>query len=482
MSRVSFKKAALINASSRYLNIIIYIVFNAIASRLLTPEEYGIFAVTTIFTTFFSKIYDSGFGAAIIQDKGLQRNDVCSIHTFMCYVGLALALAFAALGAPISAIYKNSAYIRICMVLAVGIFFNTVSIVPYSYLLREKRFFHTAALDVAGGFFSYAIALVLVFAGFKYYALAAQVVIQAFIKFTSSKLLTGISARRKIDKRPLRRVLPFTLYELGSMIINYFELNLDNILVSLTMGSTMLGYYNKSYTLSRYPVSAVAGAVSPVLHPVLSDYQSNPEEMYRKYIRFLLCVSTVAIAVASCCFGAAREIILILYGGQWEACVPSFRYLTMCIYPVFMMSGNIGIYKSLGRTDLLFRAVVINAAVTTLASLVGVLMGSIETVALCVCIANWSNMFMTLFILNRFGFKSAYLEFWRHFLPDLIALFGIQLIYTAVFQRFLWGSNVLLLAFEKCAAIGVMYAAYMLISKRYVYVLSLLSRKRRRDL
>ena len=58
MKTISLKKAAVINAVSQYSNIILYIGFNIVLARLLTPEEFGIFAVVSIFTTFFSKIYD----------------------------------------------------------------------------------------------------------------------------------------------------------------------------------------------------------------------------------------------------------------------------------------------------------------------------------------------------------------------------------------------------------------------------------------
>ena len=63
MKTISLKKAAVINAVSQYSNIILYIGFNIVLARLLTPEEFGIFAVVSIFTTFFSKIYDGGLGS-----------------------------------------------------------------------------------------------------------------------------------------------------------------------------------------------------------------------------------------------------------------------------------------------------------------------------------------------------------------------------------------------------------------------------------
>ena len=482
MKTASFRKAALINAVSQYANILLYIAFNAIISRLLTPEEYGVFAIVSIFTTFFSKIYESGFGAVVIQRKDLTISDISSIYTFMGLAGIVLALLFAALGAPVSAVYHDNVYVLVFVVLAFGIFFNTAGVVPNAFLLREKRFEQVALWNVIGHFVSFGLAIVLALFGGKYYALVFQVVALAVIKFLSSRWLSGVRRTKKINRKVIRSVLPFTLFEVGSMMLNFLEQNLDNILVSLTMGSTRLGYYSKSYTLTKYPIGAISGAVTPVLHPILSDYQDDKKALHEKYLKYLASVSTIAIFVSSLCFCAAREIILILYGSQWTDCIESFRRLSLCIYPLFMMSGNIAIYKSLNRMDLLFRAVIINTSITCLSIVLGIWMGSIEAVALCVCIANWSNMFVTLFILNHMGFGISYGRFWAHFLPDIVFLTVVQAAGAFGLEDWLYSWNLWLAAIAKAAFMGASYLLYLLLTGRYRRLLFILPGRAKRNM
>ena len=63
MAEISIKKAAFISAVSKYSSIILNLAFSAVLARLLTPEDYGIVAVTVVFTTFFSLFADMGIGA-----------------------------------------------------------------------------------------------------------------------------------------------------------------------------------------------------------------------------------------------------------------------------------------------------------------------------------------------------------------------------------------------------------------------------------
>ena len=69
MSETSIKKAALITAGSKYINIFLGIFFSAILSRILSPYDYGIVAIVTVFTSFFMVLSNCGLGIAVIQRK-----------------------------------------------------------------------------------------------------------------------------------------------------------------------------------------------------------------------------------------------------------------------------------------------------------------------------------------------------------------------------------------------------------------------------
>ncbi len=52
MANISIKKAALINFIAKYSNILIQLLVNCILARILTPDDYGIVAVITVFISF----------------------------------------------------------------------------------------------------------------------------------------------------------------------------------------------------------------------------------------------------------------------------------------------------------------------------------------------------------------------------------------------------------------------------------------------
>ena len=67
MAEVSIKKAVAYTAIAKYTTAVLQLVFAAILSRLLTPEQYGTVAVIHVFVIFFQLFCDMGFGPAVIR-------------------------------------------------------------------------------------------------------------------------------------------------------------------------------------------------------------------------------------------------------------------------------------------------------------------------------------------------------------------------------------------------------------------------------
>lgn len=139
MENITIRYATFINFISKYSTTFIQIILNSILARLLTPDDYGIVAVVTVFTGFFTLIADMGVGPAIIQDKSLNDEDITSIFNFTVLSGIGVTILFALLSYPLSLFYNDSVYIPLVILMSFSILFNVLNIVPNAVLLKEKN-------------------------------------------------------------------------------------------------------------------------------------------------------------------------------------------------------------------------------------------------------------------------------------------------------------------------------------------------------
>lgn len=420
-STYSLKKATIINAAGKYSKIILQIIVEVILARLLTPHDYGIVAVVTVFTTFFTILSDIGLSTAIVQIKSLTKDDINNIYTFTIYLSIGLMVAFALFSYGIASFYENKVYIKIGQLLSISLLFDSLNMVPNGILNRNKEFVTIAFRTVIVYVLSVIVTIVLAFLGFSYYALVFQAILSSSLTFIWNFVTTKPKFKLKYDNSSLKKVASYSSYQFAFNLLNYFSRNLDNLLTGKFIGSTQLGYYNKSYSLMQYPVGNLTGIITPVLHPILSDYQDAKEIMYRKYMKVVKLLASVGIYAEAICIFAAPEIINIMYGSKWDNSVLCFQLLAISIATQIINSSTGAICQALGNTRLLFITGCINTSVTVLSILFGVFIGkTIYSVALWVSISFVLNFIVSFYLLIVFGFRFSFWKFVQELAPYIV--------------------------------------------------------------
>lgn len=423
----------------RYAGIFSQIFTTSVLARLLTPEEFGVVVAVFVISAFFSLISDSGLAVAIIQKRELTSQDIYSLFIITLFSGIVLSSVFALSGPLISDFYNNSVYLKITPLLAISLFFYSAHIVPSATLYRDNRFKAIGIITFTVQFSSAILAIILAWQGFSYYALVYQAIFAAVLKFLIVIILSPVRLHRKINFGVLKNIFNYSLFKMLYDILNYFSRNLDNILIGKYLGAVPLGYYDKAYKLMLMPVGNLADVVSPVLHPVLSKHQDNPELIYSVYKKISKFLSTLGIALSIYLFFSAKEIIIILFGNQWLGSVMAFKYLALAIWIQMVLSGSGSIFLSLGKSNYLFLSGFISSAILVTAIFLGIFIEkSIVGVSALILVSFIINLFQVSYFLIIKILKNRLTDFFSSFRTGIIigfTLLAANLIISLTFNN-----------------------------------------------
>ncbi len=392
---MSFLKASAIQFLSKYINVALQLVLTAILARLLSPEQYGVMAGITTFTGFFLLLGDMGFGPAIIQFKQLTNRDYGGIFVFSIILGTVLSIAFAALAHPISWFFRDPSYTSLCYLTCICVFFSAANMVPNGLLLKDKKFLTIGLRLIVTTVIGGAAAIFLAYRGFGTAALVWNLNITAILVFFWNLL----SIRKQLSFRNIQvlksvhTVLSYSLYQAGFSIINYFSRNTDHLIIGRFFGSAPLGFYDKAYKLTSYPIQFIPGILGTVLQPYLSAYQNNKEKLFYYQMlltRFLAIAGSFFMYICLLCGG---DIVTIMYGSQWKGCIPLFLILSGSIAFQMVMNVTGGILQSAGRTDLLFHQGLFATIIMLVLVFLGVFSKNLYILTACVSIAFFFQMF-----------------------------------------------------------------------------------------
>lgn len=419
----NISSGVLYTAIAKYFGIIVSIVIGAILARILTPEEFGIVTIIIVLIYFFNILSDFGIGPAIIQNKELSQKDIESIFSFSIYLGMFLTILFCFSAEFIASFYKNEKLVLITRLLSLSVFFFSIRIIPYSLNLKKQRFKQIGITTVVVQIISGVVAIYLAYNDYSYFALVFKSIFDSFCTFIIFFILAPVKFQFRIDISSIRKILKFSFYQFLFNFFNYFSRNLDNLLIGKFMGPASLGYYDKSYQLMLLPVHNLTHVITPVLHPVLSEYQNDKKRVYTAYLKVVKLLALIGFPLSMFLYFSAHDIIYVFYGSQWENSIAVFQVLGLSVGIQMVLSSSGSIFQSMNRTDLLFLSGVLSSVLIVSAIFYGIFIGeSLTDIAYGLIMAFIINFFQVFYLLIKRILNCSLIKFFKVFyFPVLIA-------------------------------------------------------------
>lgn len=419
-------KGVAYTASAKYLNVFINIVIGAILARLLTPEEFGIVAIVTVFVTFFNLMSDFGIGPAVIQNQSLNDNDTSSIFSFSILVGITFAGLFYFAAPLIADFYNEEALYNVTRLLSLAVLFYSLQIVPAAVLKKKLRFKVIGIITVLVQVVSGTTAIYMAYAGYSYYSLVFKSVLDSLLTLIIFYYICPIRVSIKIEKKSISKIINFSSYQFLFNFINYFSRNMDNLLIGKYFGTASLGYYDKSYRLMMLPVSNLTHVITPVLMPILSKIQNDKSRVYYSYLKVVKLLSCIGFPLSILLFFSSEEIVNIVYGSQWEESIPVFKLLALSVGIQMVLSSSGSIFQAIDRTKLMFFSGLLSSITMIAGILAGIFIGeTLESVAYGLIIAFIINFIQSFYLLIKISLNKSMMPFLKTFILPLSMSIGV---------------------------------------------------------
>ena len=338
---------ALNSGSTQLLNLI----FGIFLGRLITPAEYGIVGVLSIFTLIAGNLQSSGFTQALVNLKAPRNEDYTAVFWFNTLTSFVLyALLF--LSAPLIArFFHQPCLVEVSRFVFLSFVISSFGIAHNAYMTknmmnRELAIIGAIALLCSGG-----VATFLAFYGFSYWSLAWQQIIYITVLNIGRYYYTPWRPSWHFTFEPVRKMFGFSVKILITNIINTLSNNILTLLFGRLYPIKAVGNYSQAYKWNTMASAFVANAVGQVAQPVLASVKEEhgrSVRVFRKMLRFTAFLSFPAM------FGLAiisNEFILLTIGKRWIDAVPLLQMLCIggAFVPFYTLYQNIAI--SNGRSD-----------------------------------------------------------------------------------------------------------------------------------
>lgn len=351
-------------------------VVNLVLARLLTPEQFGIVGMTSIFMTLSTSLVDSGFTGALTRKKTVDENDFNTVFYFNFMTSLLLYLILY-LSAPLIAdFFSQQILVPVVRVLGLSLVVTAVSIVQKVQLVRKIDFRTQAFISLAASVLSGATGIAMAVAGCGLWSLVALQLVKLVV---SSVLLWAVSSWRPsflFSFSSLREMFSFGGRLLLTAIVSTIWSEVYAIMIGRVYSASTLGQYTRAEKFRNMITSNVSIVMQKVSYPVLSSIQDEKQRQARAYRKLLRTTVLISFTAVMGLAGIAESAVIVLVGEQWIPCIPYLRIL--CVAGLFMplLINSANVINANGRSDITLYLEIMK----TLMALFPILMGMLFSI------------------------------------------------------------------------------------------------------
>ncbi|MEW1976070.1 oligosaccharide flippase family protein [Microbacterium profundi] len=293
------------------------LIVGIVLARLLTPEQFGVYAVALTVQSILMTVADLGLSSDLIRSDEPEKI-APTIATLGLVSGATMTFITAATSTSLAQLMGSPEAAPAISVLAFTLVLGSISLVPYSMLMRrfqQRAMFLVGAVDFV---ISTTVTLTLVFLGFGVMGLAIGRVTAQIVSSTLQFFLAGVRPRYGLDRTRLKPILAFGLPIATANLLAWGLLNVDNVILARMVGVTALGYYVLAFNVSSWPMNALSQSVRAISMPYFSRAESPSSGL----------ATVVAIGWAGALPAGgvlavlSAPLISVLYGDKWLAAAP----------------------------------------------------------------------------------------------------------------------------------------------------------------
>ncbi len=332
------------------------ILGSIVLARLLSPNDFGVYAVIVFASNFLAAFGAGGLAASLIRQSEepteMDYRTVFTVQQVLVCAVVALTFVCSPLLANAYGLSSQSSWLfRLTSLSLVAV---SLMVVPQARLERHLQFDRLAMIEVPQAVLFNVTAISLAYWRFGAFSFPIALLVRTISGAVLANIISPWSIGFAWDWQRIKEHLRFGLPFQGIQLISLVKDSITPLLVGLSVGPVAVGYLNWAGTLATYPVLALF-VLQRLYMPAMSRLQNQPSELalFTNNVLWLTNLLTAPLAVLTLVL--VTPITIIVFGEKWRPAISYFYLLWAANVFVPISIPVMSLLNSLGHSQMAFR-------------------------------------------------------------------------------------------------------------------------------
>lgn len=386
VSRMNHKKQTIMGVAWSFVSTsgeqaVTFLVLVVLA-RLLTPEEFGIVALASLFVLVLQGIMKNSFNQALAQRRDAEAEHFDASFWIAIAIGLGGSAILIFSASAIARLFQTQVIEELIPWLCVVLVLASLETVQESWLMRNLQFRPLAIAGVTAAACGGVVAMAFAFLGHGVWSLVAHQITSAAVGLVIVWWCCDWKPRPIFSRRHAKDVLSFGRFIMGNNVIVLLTTRADAAVVGFFLGPAALGLYNVGQRFLQMLVNTILGSLVRVFLPTFSRiWESDPEQFPATFSTTLSLTSLVTFPTFLGLACVADDAVVVLLGQSWAEAAPVVAILALSGAVLSISWINATAIVALGKPDWQLLLTVIGGCTRVAAFLVAVQWGIVAVAA-----------------------------------------------------------------------------------------------------
>ena len=331
-----------------------------IMARLLSPTDYGMVAMLTVFIVISDLLINGGVASALNVMQDRQERDFSTAFLFNLTIGIFLYVVLFFMSGAIASFYGIVELESLTKVLASTLIIKSLCVVPMAKLQIELRFRPISIISVVSAVVGGLSGIYMAMNGYGVYTLVYCTIIGSATRLIVLYAFVRWIPRTGLAYTSLKGMLSYGSKLILGQLIDVIYSNVYPFVIGKVYSAATLGYYSRAQGYSNLPSSAITMMIYRVCFPAFCKQSNDKAEFIASYFLLMRFVAFCVIFVMTMLMSLAKPLIIVLVTDKWIECVNLLKVLCFATiwYPI--LEVNLSAVKALGYSSVILKTQVIS--------------------------------------------------------------------------------------------------------------------------
>lgn len=308
--------------------------------RFIEKSDFGLMAMINVVIAFASTFLDFGISSGVIHKQIISDEQLSTLYFFALILGFSFTLLLFGSSPAIANFYREPALEYLLRMLSVLFFVQSIGLQFNVLLTKGLQFELLAKINMLVFVVSFLVTVSLAISGFGVLSLVIGRLIYALLESTLLVFFGRYTFSLKwcMNMRDIQYFLKFGSYQMGERLFNFFNRQIDVILIGKFLGAESLGVYDIIKRLLKRPLQLINPIINDVSFPLMSSVQDDAKKVGAFYLKQLNYICTFNFAIYLFLFFNAEQVLHFLFGLDWGEY--KWVFMIMSLYFLIYASGN----------------------------------------------------------------------------------------------------------------------------------------------